>query len=111
MRAIASRQSASSSSPSDSFSRNAAAWFGPALTQEVHRLEPAGNVPARHHVGEGVVVHVLVVLVRPDHVPNVSPTIPLRHGPGHPEPGRIQQNLRAGAKEEIVVTGEAPVLP
>ena len=52
-----------------------------------------------------------MVLVRPDHVADVPPAIRLCHRAGSPEPGRLQQDLGAGAKEEIVVAGRAPVLP
>ena len=66
--------------------------IGPARLQQVHCLERAGDIPARHQVGECIVVHVLVVLVRPDHVANMPPAIRLGHGhgPGRPEPGSIQ---------------------
>src|SRR6516225_3317846 len=69
------------------------------------------DVPARHHIGEGVVIHVLVVLVWPYHVADVPLIICLHHRAGRPKSGRFQQDLRAGAKEESVISSEAPILP
>ena len=54
--------------------------------QDLHRLERAGNVPARHDVGEGIVVHVFVVFVRPDDVADMAPPIHLSHRARGPEP-------------------------
>jgi hypothetical protein len=68
----------------------------PTHPQYLDRLERAGDVPTRHHVGEGVVVYILVVLVRTDDVTDVSFAICLRSGAGCPEPGGLQQNLRPG---------------
>jgi hypothetical protein len=84
---------------------------GPALAQHFYCLEPAADVPARHHIGEGVVIHVLVVLVWPYHVADVPLIICLHHRAGRPKSGRFQQDLRAGAKEESVISSEAPILP
>ena len=110
MRATASRQSASSSSPSAS--SPAARRHGRASARAAGpRLERAGDVPARHPVGEGVVVDVLVVLVRPDHVADVA-------RPSASSPARDAQNRAVSSRisapasqEEVVVAGRAPVLP
>ena len=84
---------------------------GPAGAQQFHRLQPAGDVPPRHHVGEGVVVHVLVVFVGTDDVPDVPLAVRLGHRARGPEPGSIEQDFRAGVEQERDVRGGAPVLP
>src|SRR5690242_10790317 len=84
---------------------------GPAGAHYFDRFKPSRNVPARHHVSEGVVVDVLVVLVRPDHMADMPLAIRLRHSPGRPETSGLQQNLRAGIDEEPVVARRTPVLP
>ena len=90
MRATASRQSASSASPSASCSRRAAARSGQRARSISYRLQRARDVPARHHVGEGVVVYILVVLVRPDHVADVPLAVWLGYGAGRPEPRGLE---------------------
>ena len=84
---------------------------GPAGAHHFDSLEPSGDVPARHHVSKCVVVYVLVVLVRPDHVADMPLAIRLRHGARRPETSGLQQNLRAGIAEEPVVARCTPVLP
>ena len=54
----------------------------PTLGEQRRGLQPALQVPLRQHVGVGVVVNVLVVLVRPDDVANV---VAARPPPGQPD--------------------------
>ena len=84
---------------------------GPALPQQVQRVQSTRDVPACHHVGEGVVVHILMVLIRPDDVADVAPAIRFGHGPGGPESRGFDEDFDPGIAEEVVVAGGAPILP
>lgn len=70
--------------------KNNAAKPKPTMPQYLYRLQRAGDVPTRHHVGEGVVVYILVVLVRTDDVTDVPFAIWLGFGAVCPEPGGLQ---------------------
>src|SRR5690606_2019081 len=85
--------------------------LGPALTQQARSLEPALQVPLRHHVGVGAVVHVLVVLVGPDDVADVVEAVLAPFAAARPEAGRLQPDLRARVHEAGVVARGTPVLP
>ena len=74
--------------------------LGPALAQQRRHIERAPDVPARHDVGEGVVVDMLVILVRPDDAADMAATVRLQLSAARPEPARLQQDLGAGVEQE-----------
>ena len=74
-------------------------------------LEPSRDIPARHHVRKGAVVHSLVVLVRPNHVTDMPLAISLSHGARRPETRGLEQDLRSCIEEERIVDRGTPVLP
>ena len=57
----------------------------------VGEVGTAAQVPAGHHVGEGVVVDVLVVLVGTDHAADVSPSIRFDRHPAGPVAGGVER--------------------
>ena len=71
----------------------------------------APDVPARHDVGIGVVVDVLVIFVRADHVADVAVAVGLRRGAAGPEARGVQQDLCARGGQERVIAGGLPILP
>ena len=85
--------------------------FGPMSLQQLNGLKPTRDVPARHHVSKGVVVDILVVFIRPDHVPYMPFAIWLQHRARCPEARRLQQNLRTSIEKERIVARRAPILP
>src|SRR5262245_15661739 len=110
MRATASRKSASSSSPSASFSRSAAAWSG-------QRTRSRSTASSARAMFQRAITFVKALSSTSSWYSSgpitwrmcrlLSASATARDA----QPGRIQQNLRAGAKEEIIVAGGAPVLP
>ena len=85
---------------------------GPARTQFSSTVSSARpNIPTRHDVGKRVVVHVLVILIRSNHVANMSFPVWLSGCPGSPEPARLQKNLGASAKKKGIIASGAPILP
>ena len=108
MRPTASRQSASSASPQRKPLAQRGRALGPARAHHFDGLERSRDVPARHHVREGVVVHILVVLVRPDDVADMPLAISLRRGARRPETRGLEQDLRSGIDEERIVAGGTP---
>ena len=103
-----SRQSAGSSSPSASFCRNAPASSG--QRAGTAPLARGGDIPARQHVSECVVVTSSWYSSGPMTWRICRlPSRPLRLG--MPRTGPYPVNLRADAKAEIVVAGRAIVLP
>lgn len=85
--------------------------LGPSRPQQCRYGQRPADVPARHHVGEGVVVSGLVILVRADHAANVVPSVRFELRPASPEAHGLQQDLGAGLAEERVVAGGLPVVP
>src|SRR5664280_1929305 len=69
------------------------------------------QVPPSHDVGEGVVVHALVVLIRTDHPAQVSPSVRTRFHSGGPVAGRLHHQRRTGPGAEVFVAGPVGVPP
>ncbi len=56
-----------------------------------HGRRRSSEIPARHHVGVGIVVDELVVLVRPDHAPQVHAAVRVLFEARGPEAGRFDE--------------------
>jgi len=64
------------------------------------------QVPLGHHIGVGVVIHIQMELIRPDHaVYFIFPGFFVKHGPGLPEPRRFKDNLVAEFPHEFFIPG------
>jgi hypothetical protein len=83
----------------------------PAFAQQGSHVQGSPNVPARHHVGKGVVVDVLVIFIRPDYTANVGAAVCLRPGTARPEPPCLEEDFGACFEEEAFVSGRLSVLP
>jgi hypothetical protein len=101
MRSAASRQHVAQSGRS----------LGPPCSQHIDGFQRPHDIPARHHIGERVVVHILVILIRPDHMANMSHAISLSDRTRRPEARGLKENLRSGIEEECVIACGVPVLP
>jgi hypothetical protein len=52
-----------------------------------------------------------VIFVRTDDAANVGATVGLHANAARPEPSRLDQNLATSVEHELVIAGDAPVLP
>src|SRR5215469_12832182 len=84
---------------------------GPAFAQHRGHLKGPPNVPARHNIGVGIVVYMLVILIRSDNTTDVAVAIPFRLGTARPEPPRLEENLGPCLEEEVYILSCLPVLP
>src|SRR5664280_3682049 len=82
-------------------------WLGGTCSDagQAHQVGGAAQVPPSHDVGEGVVVHALVVLIRTDHPAQVSPSVRTRFHSGGPVAGRLDDPRRTGPGAEVFVAG------
>ena len=76
----------------------------------VGEVGTAAQIPAGHHVGEGVVVDVLVVFVGTDHAADVPPSIRFHRHPAGPVAGGFEQEIDTRAVEERRIAGPRDVL-
>ena len=67
------------------------------------------EVPARHHVGVGVVVDVLVVLVGADHAADVTASVRVGLDPRRPPAGGLHDQLAPRTGRERLVAGPVDV--
>ena len=74
-------------------------------------LEGLADVPGGHVVGEGVVVHMLLVLVGADHVVDVQPAVVALLQAAGPELAGVEDQLIAAAVHEVLVAGGLIVFP
>ena len=81
-----------------------------ASAELVGEVGAAAQVPAGHHVGEGVVVDDLVVFVRTDHAADVSPPVRLDRHPAGPVAGGVEHEVGTRAAQEPRIAGPRGVL-
>ena len=74
-------------------------------------LQSLADVPGSHVVGEGVVVHVLLVLVGTHHVVDVEQAVGAFLQTAGPELAGVKDQLIAAAVHEILVAGHLIVFP
>src|SRR5215469_13001536 len=84
---------------------------GPAVAQHRDHIKRPPNVPTCHHIGVGVIVYALVILIRSDYTADMAVTVPLRLCAARPESARLVEHLGPRLEEEVYVLGCLPILP
>ena len=109
------RDRASGSRPS-ARARNASSQPSGRLSRDSRSTRPAAcstavaEMPGGHRVGEEVVVDTDVVLVGPDHIAQVCPSLPIDLRPVLPVAGPVEGHLRPPSGEELLIIGPSQVV-
>ena len=73
-------------------------------------VDRGAEMPGGHGVGEEVVVDPDVVLVGPDHIAQMGPSLPVDVGPVLPVTGTVESHLGSLLGEEVAVIGPSHVV-
>src|ERR1043166_6799864 len=93
------------------FRRELRGALRPTYTKYLHCFQGPRDIPSRHHIRERVVVHILVVLVGSDDVTDVPLSVRLALCPRRPEARGLKKDPRTCVEQELIVAGDAPILP